>query len=223
MSLQSQLLHYDDLVEIKARDNGEPILSVQKHIPEIICTYVKKDMLPLFGETMYARKGVVERLQQAQELLHQENSEAQLKLVYAYRHASIQEKYFNARTQEVRQIFPEADEEELIRQAHLLSASPDVAGHPTGGAIDATITSPDGDYDMGTKIADFSEYKKIRTFYEGLTKEQKNNRLLLRNILTDVGFAPFDGEWWHFSYGDKEWAAYYDHTTTLYDTVDLTK
>ena len=30
------------------------------------------------------------------------------------------------------------------------------------------------------------------------------------------GFAPFDGEWWHFSYGDREWAAFYGLSQTLY-------
>jgi D-alanyl-D-alanine dipeptidase len=30
------------------------------------------------------------------------------------------------------------------------------------------------------------------------------NRKLLRHIMQSSGFAPYDGEWWHFSYGDRE-------------------
>jgi D-alanyl-D-alanine dipeptidase len=36
-----------------------------------------------------------------------------------------------------------------------------------------------------------------------------------------VGFAPFDGEWWHFSYGDKEWAAYYNKPNAVYEQIDF--
>lgn len=31
------------------------------------------------------------------------------------------------------------------------------------------------------------------------------------------GFAPYDGEWWHFSFGDKEWAFYYKKEATLFE------
>ena len=35
--------------------------------------------------------------------------------------------------------------------------------------------------------------------------------------------APYDGEWWHFSYGDKEWAFYYKKEEALYDQIDAEK
>ena len=33
-------------------------------------------------------------------------------------------------------------------------------------------------------------------------------------------FAPYDGEWWHFSYGDREWAFYYKKEKALYKQVN---
>lgn len=36
--------------------------------------------------------------------------------------------------------------------------------------------------------------------------QQKENRFLLQDLMLLVGFAPYYGEWWHFSYGDREWA-----------------
>jgi D-alanyl-D-alanine dipeptidase len=76
---------------------------------------------------------------------------------------------------------------------------------------------------MGTGIADFSEEEKIKTFYKGLSDEQKQNRMLLHDLMVDVGFAPFYGEWWHFSYGDKEWAAFYKHSESLYSPINFRK
>jgi D-alanyl-D-alanine dipeptidase len=37
------------------------------------------------------------------------------------------------------------------------------------------------------------------------------------------GLAPFDGEWWHFSYGDREWAKYYEEeAAAIYDQTYCT-
>ena len=44
--------------------------------------------------------------------------------------------------------------------------------------------------------------------------------VILRKIMLEVGFAPYDGEWWHFSYGDREWAYYYKKYKYLYPQVD---
>ena len=72
---------------------------------------------------------------------------------------------------------------------------------------------------MGTSIADFSQGEKILTFYPWITPKVRQNRLLLRRLLTKQGFAPFDGEWWHFSYGDREWAKYYEKEEAIYDQI----
>jgi len=35
------------------------------------------------------------------------------------------------------------------------------------------------------------------------------------------GFTNYAGEWWHFSYGDKEWAKYYGEQAAIYEQVNL--
>jgi D-alanyl-D-alanine dipeptidase len=117
---------------------------------------------------------------------------------------------------------PNLTEEEIRDRAHLLSASPDVAGHPTGGAIDITIVDETGaELSMGTNIADFSQGEKIQTFSLSLSERQKEYRLLLRMLLMKQEFAPFDGEWWHFSYGDREWAKYYEKEKAIYKLAGI--
>ena len=49
--------------------------------------------------------------------------------------------------------------------------------------------------------------------------EQRSNRGLLQDAMVAAGFAPFYGEWWHFSYGDREWAAFYYRPAALYGPV----
>ncbi len=212
------ILQYSDLVNVTVKESNEPIVIVQTLAPEMTCVYEKTDMTPYLGDRFALREEVVKRLKHAAVELRQRNQDYRLRLTYGYRHPDIQIEYFDKRKQEVAERYPELTDDELIAKTHLLTASPDVAGHPTGGAIDITIEGSNGTLDMGGGIADFSS-DKIETFAPGLTDEQTANRTLLRDVLMQQKFAPFDGEWWHFSYGDREWAAYYEKPNAIYDQI----
>lgn len=69
--------------------------------------------------------------------------------------------------------------------------------------------------DMGTEPGDYST-KICYTDSPEITDFQKNNRHMLQKIMMEFGFAPYPGEWWHFSYGDKEWAKYYNQSNAIY-------
>ena len=36
-------------------------------------------------------------------------------------------------------------------------------------------------------------------FYKKVSKKQLNNRMLLREIMLENGFKPYNSEWWHFT------------------------
>ena len=218
--MNKPILQYTDLITIPVQDNGEPLLEVGDLLPEVLCEYQKKDMLPHVGNRFFLRKGVIERLRSAAVAMKKECYNYRFKLVYAYRHPEIQARYFEARKEQLRLSGSRLTEDELRDRAHLLSASPDVAGHPTGGAIDITLVDETGkEINMGTSIADFSQGEKILTFCPSVLSEAQENRIFLRRLLMEAGFAPFDGEWWHFSYGDREWAKYYERGSAVYDQI----
>lgn len=219
--MEKNILNYYNLAKIKAGENYEKLVGLSKIAPDIICQYEKKDMLDYVGDQIFVRETVAKMLLACSQKLKAKNQDYSLKVVYGYRHPEVQQNYFDKRKQEIKAQYPELSEEELCAKTHLFVAAPDVAGHIVGGAIDITITSTQGDLDMGTKIADYSDEKKIQTFYKNLTNTQKQSRKLLHDLMTHVGFAPFYGEWWHFSYGDKEWAAFYGHKKSLYSPVDF--
>jgi D-alanyl-D-alanine dipeptidase len=60
---------------------------------------------------------------------------------------------------------------------------------------------------MGSRWADF-ESPFMSTNAVGLTSEQRGNRETLVTLMGKAGFMSYPGEWWHYSYGDREWAAY---------------
>ena len=61
--------------------------------------------------------------------------------------------------------------------------------------------------DVGTKMNSISS--RSETFAKGLVPLQKKNRKLLFRLITREGFVNAPTEWWHYSYGDQYWAAFY--------------
>ncbi len=77
--------------------------------------------------------------------------------------------------------------------------------HNYGIAVDLTISDLNGNaLDMGTDFDYFGKAAAIRDeeglVREGLlTRQQVNNRKLLRKTMLDAGFLSILGEWWHFN------------------------
>ena len=214
-----KILGYDDVVRFPAGDSSEPLIDVTNYDSSIITQYIKTDMIPITGETVYVRDAIAKKLARIEASLRERGY--RLKIVYGYRHPSVQRRYFENRKKAVSLKYPELKDEELDRYTHNFVAVPDIAGHPAGAAVDLTLIEADGSYiDMGTTIADYSDEEKLKTFSEDITEKQQKNRKLLHDLMVHEGFAPFYGEWWHFSYGDREWAAFYNKKA-LYGAVEF--
>ena len=82
--------------------------------------------------------------------------------------------------------------------------------------IQNMVTYEGQEVDMGGHIAEFKCPELIPTYSPMATPEQAKWRHLLHDLMIEEGFAPFYGEWWHFSYGDKEWAVFYQQPAAIY-------
>jgi len=209
-----RVLTYQDVKKVKKGKSDEPLVSVGQYNPTIITCQDNT-------ETQYYRNNdILIRDELAKKLANINNSlrdGMHLKVVCGYRHPDIQKQCFIKEKTKILQQNPDISEEEANELTHVLIAVPDVAGHVVGGAIDLTIIGKDEEaLDMGTEIADFSQDDKIATYSDNLTENQIKNRILLHDLMVSENFAPFYGEWWHFSYGDREWAAFYGHESAIY-------
>lgn len=214
-----KILTYDDVVQYSSGDGDEKLVDVTSHDDSITTRYIKTDMVPITGEAIYVREAIARKLARIETSLREKGY--RLKIAYGYRHPKVQRKYFEDRKSALRKQNPDITEEELERLTHNFVAVPDIAGHPAGAAVDLTLINLDGsDVDMGTSIADYKDAEMIKTFADNLTPNQLQNRLMLHDLMVNEGFAPFYGEWWHFSYGDREWAAFYNKKA-LYGAVDF--
>ena len=86
--------------------------------------------------------------------------------------------------------------------------------HGTGGAVDLTLSWRGTPLSLGTPFDEFTARAHLTALEEapGGADESpdaldRDLRRLLHAVMTDAGFAAYDQEWWHFSYGDHAWAA----------------
>jgi D-alanyl-D-alanine dipeptidase len=73
------------------------------------------------------------------------------------------------------------------------------SNHNRGRAVDLSLADENGNLlDMGTPFDDFTEQSNYDA--DGLTREARRNRRVLKNIMKKAGFSPYSHEWWHFDY-----------------------
>lgn len=204
--LAEKFLTYKEMASVPVQDNGDPLVPIGPEFTGKIS--IIESYKPYTGDNIYVRSQLIPMLIQAQKELKSINPDYELEIHCGYRPMEIQEANYSRTKKLVLQEDPALEGVELKERIHRFSAVPEVAGHPTGGAVDVQITTSAGALDMGTKIGTY--HKDTYTFSPFISKESWYHRQILRACMIKAGFAPFDGEWWHFSYGDREWAAYFN-------------
>lgn len=99
------------------------------------------------------------------------------------------------------------------------------APHNTGGAIDLTLINADGeDLDMGTGFDEFDVKSYTNHFAESEDEYGflfHSNRMLLLDVMVRAGFVNYHEEWWHFSYGDQDWARQHGLGEAIYGSMEF--
>ena len=180
--------------KVHTKECNEPLVDVVKH-PKI---FHNDDTIE---RPLLLRKNVARKLYKVADSLP---DNVYLKIYSVFRSRSL---IYNAWKEEEERLMkenPKKNRAELLELVSTKVSSPKVnmGGHDTGAAIDLSLCDANQqDFDFGTKIKE--KHKKVH-----LTKEQKENRKMLKDFMTAQNFVNLPGQWWHFSYGDKIWAAY---------------
>ena len=103
------------------------------------------------------------------------------------------------------QYYPEVAKNNLFQLGYIASKS----GHTRGSTVDLTIL----DITTGEELDMGSPYDYFGTashpLQQNLTKIQRANRLLLRNLMLSNGFKPYENEWWHFTLRNEPFPSTY--------------
>jgi D-alanyl-D-alanine dipeptidase len=151
------------VAHVPVRDCGETLVDVRTSAPLIV------------AKEAYLRHGVVDRLVTAQSLLPRD---VRLLIVHGYRPPGLPCQHLNCAVEEAtsRCVIP-----------------PAVAPHPTGGAVDLTLSNEDN--------------RALPACCTSTTPHpSESTQLLLVSALTAAGLVNYPARWWHWSYGDPYWA-----------------
>lgn len=185
---------------VKIEETQEPLIDIRKY-PEFSFSQKLAQQ-----KNIFVRASVAERLKAVAVSLPEG---IRLKIYSAHRDLDEQNIMWNDRLEKNRKKFPNISETELERLTRAQIAKPGqgFGGHQTGGAVDVTLCDrQDHDLNMGTQISEHNDQTKTMAY--GLTDNQKRYRLILKKTMENQGFKNYPAEWWHFSYGDRLWAAY---------------
>jgi D-alanyl-D-alanine dipeptidase len=216
--LEEKMLKYADYANVPVIEVEEIVLF--EAVPQqgvLRVEHTDAQMSELTGGSVYVRRPVVDLLYWAGQELKNLDRTLTLKVVYGFRALELQTQLFEQAKAALAEQYPDPDQ--LVEEAHRQVAVPSVAGYPTGGAVAVDILRDGLPVDMGTAAMEAS--RDSFTFSPFVSREAWDHRQLLRRAMMAAGFAPYDGEWWHFSYGDKEWARFYRKPGALYDQVSF--
>ena len=101
--------------------------------------------------------------------------------------------------------YPDLDKEVLFPQMYIMEYS----GHTRGSTVDLTLfdMNTEKEVDMGGTFDYFG--RESHPDYKGITDEQYNNRMKLREAMMSHGFKPLETEWWHFTLEDEPYKDIY--------------
>jgi D-alanyl-D-alanine dipeptidase len=213
LKLESDAPTLFEMLDVPIKECDDPFASLkQAGFPYVIYDQV---LPPSTGDDIFVRGGVLLKLQAAQSLLKTfpDYEGFQLQVTYGYRSPEIQHQKYLEQLQ--RFYAANLQPSTLMELANVYIACPLTAGHPCGAAIDLWIIDHNGEpLDFGTPMHDLSSSSAISC--EDIPKTAYSNRMALRACMMAAGFAPYNGEWWHFSYGDREHAAWFNAGEAFY-------
>ena len=158
------------------------------------------------------RVGVYERLKKANDFLP---NGYRIVVVEGFRDEGKQEQLRQQAYKTIKVTFPEITESELL--ALLNKSVANRSGHLTGGAVDVLLYKDNQVAPCGSKYLEFNN--ETPAFARLNDKTICENRRILHKAMKKAGFSNYPAEWWHFSYGDKMWAAYANKPAAIYGEV----
>lgn len=96
-----------------------------------------------------------------------------------------------------------------------------VPPHLTGGAVDLTLTFDGRPLSLGTPFDEFSRRAHLWSLESDPTAGVAARlRRLLHDAMVALDFEPFAEEWWHYSWGDADWAAARGWTDPVFGPIN---
>jgi len=208
----------DRVLSVEIIESGQILVPISAEHKKLV---IDHEVELGYQNEFVAREEVANRLIQAASLLP---ADIYLSVKETYRPKEFQEFIFTRRANRLSKL-PEHSQKSELEIHELTSqfiAPPEVAGHPTGGAVDVSLINVDGnELDLGCKYDEDEDTSngKCFSFSTNISREAKQNRKALFDCMKQAGFVNYPFEWWHWSYGDKYWAAVNGASNAIYGAI----
>lgn len=225
--------NWRDLWMVPIEESGEKLIPASYLPDKILCRpqYFIQGIRGAIPEC-YIRESAFLMLSKASTLLPKGY---RLVIFDAWRPFSVQQDLFLRYVQELRDIDKDMNDEMAFARASRFVSPPrneadKVSPHMTGGAVDVVLVDERGFLcPMGSDFDETSERSVTHYFEEKaeegniLEEERKYllNRRILYNAMVEVGFANYSEEWWHYDYGNQNWAFAKGSALAIYGKVSL--
>lgn len=225
------ILNNPAILGIEIRECGEPLVLLDE------LEFVIEPMYFNWGYSdtnlVKLREGVITKLRQARAGLP---AGWNFKIWDGYRTLATQKILYDNYWDELKVEHPDWSDEQLHAAVQIFVAPPSrdpslPAPHNTGGAVDLTLVDEYGrDIPMGTAFDEFnikSYTDHFKNNSNGISQTGESampfhrNRMLLKRSLGEVGFRNYHEEWWHFSFGDQNWARQAEAEFAIYGSMEL--
>jgi zinc D-Ala-D-Ala dipeptidase len=205
------LLSDQKIIDIPVVECGEDLVDVRE-LPQLALDLRKQDAA---GAWARLRAGVAERLLQAQAALP---TGLRLLIIEGHRPAVLQQHYFDSHRAELSRAHPDWQTDQVFTEASMHVSPPAVAPHPCGAAVDLTLTKDGIELDLGSPVNATPEASAGACFTaaENISDEARGLRQVLGSALLGAGLINYPPEWWHWSFGDRYWAAVTDAPNAIY-------
>lgn len=212
-----KILMSDSIVSsINVQPSQEPFVDLVNFDPDIVVDQSFSNRTCYFS---FVRLSVANKLSLAKKFLPKD---IRFLIKEGYRPLHIQKRAFERSLQRVKENSTIQDLNHIIAEASRYVAPPNVAPHPTGGAVDLTLIDSKGkELDLGTPFDAIPQETDNATFFDAtnISGQAIQNRQILAHALQSVGFVNYFTEWWHWSYGDRYWAVMTKGDHSLYNSV----
>ena len=184
------------LNRVKILETGEPLVDIRDFCPDV---QILERVCP------YLRRTVAEMLNRAQSTLPHDH---RLRVGTALRTRTMQKGGWDGYFKRMQEEHPQWPLSALRRATNRFFApydQPAPPGHCTGGAVDVSLLSPDGEtLDLTSPL---EGWDAAYTWSDRISPEAKHNRMMMVEAMLGAGFSNCRDEFWHYSYGDSAWAA----------------
>ena len=111
--------------------------------------------------------------------------------------------------------YPNVVKQNLFSEGYIAKKS----SHSRGSTVDLTLLDmrTGKEVDMGSQFDWFGI--ESHPDYRGITEEQYENRIFLRDAMIRNGFLPIDCEWWHFTLADEPYPDRYFEFPVARDSI----